>query len=319
MKTSDLKDEPYSILVAHHEDQFRVALRRMLRAAGYHQIAFADSGRNTINRLLRDNYHLLIIPLEWPDLNCWQLLRMIETGAFCSPRLPVLIVCEASEIPLAEPLAHEHHTHLLALDELARLPKAVAAGINGPKKPTVLIIEDHLGTARLIELNLNSNFEVEIALTGEAGLTAWRAGQHDLVLLDLMLPDSNGLEVLQRIKAEKSSQIVAIITARSERATHQELMLAGAAAFLSKPIDLRQLPAFCEQILPYGAYLSQRALQDRHQARDQTINQRVRAADFLLESGQAGMAAQHLKRAIAVRPGGPIGDDEWATLLTEFD
>jgi DNA-binding response OmpR family regulator len=319
MKTSDVKDEPYSILVAHHEDQIRVALRRMLKEAGYHQIAFADSGRSTINRLLGDDYHLLIIPLEWPDLNCWQLLRMIETGAFCSPRLPVLIVCDVNQIPLAEPLAHEHQAHLLALDALKRLPNAVAACIDGPKKPTVLIIEDHLGTARLIELNLNAHFEVEIALTGEAGLTAWRTGQHDLVLLDLMLPDSSGLEVLQRIKAEKFSQTVAIITARSERETHQQLMLAGAAAFLSKPIDLRQLPAFCGQILPYGAYLSQRALQDRQQARDQTINQRVRAADFLLASGQAGMAAQHLKRALAVRPGGPIGGEEGAALLTEVE
>ena len=95
-------------------------------------------------------------------------------------------------------------------------------------------------------------------------------------------------------------------------------MLAGAAAFLSKPIDLRQLPAFCERILLYGAYLNLRALQNRQQERDQTINQRVQAAHFLLESGQAGMAAQHLKRAIAVQPGKLLGDDEWATLLTEF-
>lgn len=312
-------DKLYSILVAHHEDPLRGALRTTLREAGYHQIAGADSGRSTLNRLLRDRYQVLIVPLELPDLNCWQLLRMVESGAFCSPRLPVLVVCDASQIPLAEPLAHEHHARLLALDELARLPDAVAACLDGPQKPTVLIIEDHLGTARLLELNLKINFEVEIALTGEEGLAAWRAGQHNLVLLDLMLPDWSGLEVLHRIKAEKSSQVVAIITARSERETHQQLMLAGAAAFLAKPIDLRQLPAFCEQILPYGAYLSQRALQDRQHARDQTINQRVRAADFLLASGQAGLAAQHLKRALAVRPGGPMGDDEWARLLTEFE
>ena len=319
MMTSDLNNKPYSILVAHHEDKMRVALRRMLREAGYHQIAIADSGRNTINRLLRDNYHLLIIPLEWPDLNCWQLLRMIKTGAFCSPRLPVLIVCNASQIPLAEPMAHEHHAHLLALDELARLPDAVAAGIGGPQKPLVLIIEDHLGTAQLIELNLEINFAVEIALTGEEGVEAWRAKQHDLVLLDLMLPNMNGSEVLRRIIAEKPNQLIAIITARSERKTHQNAMLAGAAAFLSKPINLRKLPAFCDQVLHYGAYLSQRALQDHQQERNQTLYQRVQAADFLLQSGQAGMAAQHLKRAIAVQPGGPIGDDEWATLLTEFD
>ncbi len=318
MTSELLKHEPYSILVAHHEDEIRTRLRKTLRETGYHQIAIAQSGRNTINRLLRDSYHLLIIPLELPDLNCWQLLRMIETGAFCSPRLPVLIVCDANQIPLAEPLTREHHARLLALEAWIQLPSEVSACISGPKKPTVLIIEDHLGTAQLIELNLKTDFAVEITLTGEEGLSTWQAKQHDLVLLDLMLPNMNGLEVLQRIKAEKSSQIVAIITARSEQKTHQALMLAGAAAFLSKPIDLRQLPAFCERILLYGAYLNLRALQNRQQERDQTINQRVQAAHFLLESGQAGMAAQHLKRAIAVQPGKLLGDDEWATLLTEF-
>ena len=312
-------DQRHSILVAHHEDPLRVALRKTLKEGGYHQIAVADTGRNTLNRLLRDRYHLLIVPLELPDLNCWQLLRMVKSSAFCSPQLPVLVVCDAQQMPLAEPLAHEHQARLLALDDFAQLPNAVAACLNGPQKPTVLIIEDHPGTARLIELNLKINFEVEIALTGQEGLAAWRAQQHDLVLLDLMLPDTNGSEVLQHIIAEKPHQLVAILTARSERETHQNLMLAGAAAFLLKPVDLHQLPAFCEQVLHYGAYLSQRALQDRQQERDRAINQRVQAADFLLESGQAGMASQHLKRVIATRSGEPIGDDGWARLLTEFE
>jgi len=312
-------DQRHSILVAHHEDPLRVALRKTLKEVGYHQIAVADTGRNTLNRLLRDRYHLLIVSLELPDLNCWQLLRMVKSSAFCSPQLPVLVVCDAQQMPLAEPLAHEHQARLLALDDFAQLPNAVAACLNGPQKPTVLIIEDHPGTARLIELNLKINFEVEIALTGQEGLAAWRTQQHDLVLLDLMLPDTNGSEVLRRIIAEKPHQLVAILTARSERKTHQNAMLAGAAAFLSKPIDLHQLPAFCEQVLHYGAYLSQRALQDRQQERDRAINQRVQAADFLLESGQAGMASQHLKRVIATRSGEPIGDDGWARLLTEFE
>ena len=68
MTSELLKNEPYSILVAHHEDEIRTRLRKTLRAAGYPQIAIAQSGRNTINQLLRDNYHLLIIPRNYQTL-----------------------------------------------------------------------------------------------------------------------------------------------------------------------------------------------------------------------------------------------------------
>lgn len=311
--------KPHSILVAHHDESLRSAIRKILKGAGYHQVAIANSGRNALNRLLRDDYHLLILPLEWPDLNCWQLFRMVKSGAFCSPALPALIVCDADQILLAEPLAHEQQAGLLPSNALSQLPDAVATLIGGLSKPNVLIVEDHLETARLIELSLRINFEVDIAPSGEEGLRAWQAKHHDLVLLDLMLPTMTGSEVLKRLLHENPSQLVAVVTARSERETHQNLMLAGAAAFLSKPIDTRQLPAFCGQILHYGAYLRQRALHDHQQERVKAVSFRLQAAHFLLESGRAGMAAQHLQRAIAMKSCDPVSDDLWATLLTEFD
>ena len=78
----------------------------------------------------------------------------------------------------------------------------------------------------------------------------------------------------------KSSQIVAIITARSEQKPHQALMLAGAAAFYRNPLISANYLPFVNGFLPYGAYLNLRALQNRQQERDQTINQRVQAAHF---------------------------------------
>lgn len=311
---------PHSILVAHGTDETRHLLKAALKAAGYRRMVTVASARETIDRLLRGSFDLLITAIDLPDLDCWRLLRMIGSGAFCA-RLPTLVLCDANQIPLAEPLAQQYQAYLLALAELNRLPEAVAACINGPKKPTVLVVEDHPDTAQLIQSSLQISFEVEIASTGETGLTAWRAKQHDMVLLDLMLPGLSGLEVLRHLMAEKATQLVVVITARSERETHQELMLAGAAAFLSKPVDRRELPAFCECVLHYGTYLNQRAQQDRQQEYVQVINHRVQVVDFLLESGRAGMAVQelkHVKHALMIGLDEPLGDDEWAALLTEF-
>lgn len=316
----DSNKPSHSILVAHGADETRHRLKAILKAASHRRIVGVASARETIDRLRRSRFDLLVTAIDLPDIDCWRLLRMIGSGAFCA-RIPALVLCDTNQIPLAEPPAREYQAHLLALAELARLPDAVAVCLKGPKKPTVLVVEDHPSTAQLIKFSLQAGFEVEIALTGEAGLAAWRAQQHDMVLLDLMLPDLSGSEVLRHIIAAKTTQLVIVITARSERATHRELMLAGATAFLSKPVDCRELPAFCEQVLHYGAYLNQRAQLDRQQEHAQIINHRVQAADFLLESGRAGMAIQHLKHAKHALTTGldePLGDDEWTALLTKF-
>ncbi|HRD68302.1 MAG TPA: response regulator [Candidatus Competibacter sp.] len=309
----------FPLLVAHPDIEIRCAIKKQLRSVGYHKIAVADSGRSTLNRLLSDSYNALIVSMELPDLNCWQLLQMIGTGVFCRPQQPMLVVCGPEQVYLAEPLAQKHHMPLLALDQLERLPDTLTACIGGLKKPLVLLIEDRLDTANLIKLKLQLHFEVEIALTGEEGLGAWKTKHHDLILLDLMLPGMSGADVLQKILVDKPSQPVIIITARLEPETQKKLMLAGAAAYLTKPVDLDKLPNCCEQSLHYGVYKQQRALQEAQQARERSVGQRLHAAHFLLASGQIGSAAQHLKRAIAVRPEELLGDDAWAALLTEFE
>lgn len=319
MKTSTLKDEPHSILVAHGAEDTRIILKTALKEAGYHHISIAANGRQIFKRLERGDYDLLITAPDLPDINCWQFLRVIATGAFCSPRLPMLILCNAHQIPLIEPLAQEHHAYLLALDELAQLPNVVAACINGPPKPTILVVEDHPHTAQLIQLSLQTGFEVEIAPSGEEGLEAWRTRQHPLVLLDLMLPGLKGSEVLQQMIAEKPDQLVAIITARSEPDIHQDSMLSGAAAFLPKPVDFNELPHFCEGLLHDGACLSQCAQLEPQQESVRLMTERIQVVKFLLETGQTGRAAEYIQHALARWRTDPLRDDEWTRLLSELD
>lgn len=308
-----------SILVAHGVDTTRIVLKNALREAGYHYISTARSGQQIFGRLARGEYDLLITAPELPDITCWQLLRTVATGAFCSPRLPVLIVCEASQIPQIGLLAREHRARALALDELGTLPEIVRACLEDTKKPAVLVIEDHPDTAELIRACLKASFDVEVVPSGEAGLDAWRERQHLLILLDLMLPGIGGPTVLDRVLAEKPDQLVAIITARSERRTHRNLMLAGAAAFLTKPIDLQKLPHFCERLLHDSAFLSHRAQREPQDEAARRVIERVHIANYFLETGQTGRAAAQIKHALAQRPGSPLRDDEWAALLSTLD
>lgn len=308
-----------SLLVAHNVENTRTIIKTLLKDAGYHYIATATNGRQIFNRLERSPYDLLITAPVLSDINCWQLLRAVATGRFCSPRLPMLVICKPDQIPLLEPLAQQHHTHLLSLDELGTLAERVLACLDGIKKPAVLVIEDDMSTARLIKSSLSASFEVEIAQNGEDGLEAWRVRQHTLILLDLMLPGMHGPEVMEQIRTEKPDQIVSIITARSELKIHQNLLLSGAAAFLIKPIDLQELPYFCEKLLHDGVFLSQCAQLEPQQQSKQRMIERIQIANFLLETGQTGLAAEQIKHALAGEQEFLFRDDEWVRLMTRLD
>ncbi|MBI3456733.1 MAG: sigma-54-dependent Fis family transcriptional regulator [Candidatus Rokubacteria bacterium] len=106
----------------------------------------------------------------------------------------------------------------------------------------LLVVDDE----RLIRWSLEqtlakSGYEVSTVATGEAALTAVREDPPDLILLDLKLPDIDGLQVLRQVK-ELSPQIqVLIMTAYADVGTAVEAMKLGAYDYLTKPIDFESL------------------------------------------------------------------------------
>ena len=80
--------------------------------------------------------------------------------------------------------------------------------------PKILLVEDEEKLARFVELELtHEGYEVEKAFDGRVGLEKAEAGGFDLMLLDIMLPGINGLEVLRRIRKASSLPVI-MLTAR---------------------------------------------------------------------------------------------------------
>ena len=87
-------------------------------------------------------------------------------------------------------------------------------------------------------------FEVDLAADGRLGLNLMEKGSYDLILLDLVMPDQNGIEVLKQIKTLDPAVQVIIITGHGTIPTAVETIKLGAFDFLSKPFtpdDFRQL------------------------------------------------------------------------------
>ena len=108
----------------------------------------------------------------------------------------------------------------------------------------ILIIEDEPDLAGLIEYNLRAaGFQTETAGSGASGLVRARAMRPDLVLLDLMLPDLPGAEVLRLLKADAELRraAVIIVSAKGQEADRIQGLELGADDYVAKPFSVREL------------------------------------------------------------------------------
>src|SRR3974390_2026777 len=107
---------------------------------------------------------------------------------------------------------------------------------------SALIIDDEELTLRTISRGLRQDgFEVFTALSGEDGLKLFREEKPDLILLDIVLPGIDGVEVLRQVKTSNPTSIVIMMSAYHlvERAV--EAMKLGAFDYLTKPFHLEQM------------------------------------------------------------------------------
>jgi two-component system, sensor histidine kinase and response regulator len=110
-------------------------------------------------------------------------------------------------------------------------------------QPRVLIVDDQLVNIRLLERKLSSqNLTVLSALSGREALGTVQSDKPDVILLDIMMPEMDGLEVCRQLKANPQTADIPVIfiTARSSREGKIEGLKYGAADYLTKPIDLEE-------------------------------------------------------------------------------
>lgn len=107
----------------------------------------------------------------------------------------------------------------------------------------VLIIEDEQNLARFIELELkHEQYDVDITYDGLSGLNKALQQYYDIILLDLMLPEMDSLEVCQRIRTQKDTPII-MITAKGEIYDKVVGLDNGADDYIVKPFEIEELLA----------------------------------------------------------------------------
>ena len=107
----------------------------------------------------------------------------------------------------------------------------------------ILIVEDEERIARFVELELrHEGYAVDKAADGRTGLERMESGDYDLVLLDIMLPGLNGLEVLRRARRTVDTPVI-MLTARDTVMDKVTGLDMGAEDYITKPFEIEELLA----------------------------------------------------------------------------
>ncbi len=110
-------------------------------------------------------------------------------------------------------------------------------------KPLILVVEDDALVRNLITTTLKANdYRFQTAANGEAGVLATASQNPDIILLDLGLPDMDGMEVIKRVRSWSNVPII-VISARSEDTDKIDALDAGADDYLTKPFSVEELLA----------------------------------------------------------------------------
>ena len=143
-----------------------------------------------------------------------------------------------------------------------------------PKK--ILIIEDNRDLARLLESHLQDlAFQVDVAFDGLTGFAKANSDHYDLIILDLMLPGLDGMEVCRRLRRTPSYVPILMLTAKSSEMDRVIGLEIGADDYVTKPFSIRELLARAKAIL--------RRVEELREGAKAHVKSAIRFGDLVLD------------------------------------
>ncbi|HLS65837.1 MAG TPA: response regulator transcription factor [Pseudogracilibacillus sp.] len=115
---------------------------------------------------------------------------------------------------------------------------------------TILIVEDEPAIVTLIKYNVEkAGYKTDVAYNGEDAMTKVFTNEYDLIILDLMLPKMDGMEVCQKIRSERIFTPILMLTAKGNEHDRVRGLQIGADDYLTKPFSPKELVARIQAIL----------------------------------------------------------------------
>jgi DNA-binding response OmpR family regulator len=209
-----------TILVIDDEKSARDAIGNALSDVGY-VIVTARGGRDGLKLAREYRPDVIILDVIMPDLDGWAVLRALKSDADLAD-IPVILVTVVGDRDLGLALgAVDYLTKPIAPDELMRVVQRVR---RSGEQADVLIVDDDPGTRDVLRRTLSrEGWTVREAENGAKGLEELSISKPAIVLLDLMMPEMDGFEMLRAMRANAMWHNVPVVVVTSKDLDRQEL------------------------------------------------------------------------------------------------
>ncbi len=236
-------DEGLVLVVDDDLELLRIT-KAQLEREGF-SVLTATTGEDGIKQAARRRPDVILLDLLLPDKSGLDVLHVLK-GEPGTRDIPVLVVSVASDGIRSLSLgASEWLRKPVDSKALVGTVRRLLDGSTGDA-PTVLVVDDETDTLDFLRDTLRSEgFRVVAAHDGRQALEALAKTRPDLVLLDIMMPELSGFEVLEALAQhpETASIPVVVLTARADDLDAQRGLALGARKYMSKPFDVQALIA----------------------------------------------------------------------------
>lgn len=221
------------MLVIDDEADSRDLMSNMLEECGC-EVATADAGNRALAEARRLQPDLILLDLMMPSMDGWQVLQALKSDAELR-HIPVVI---------ASIVAGENQGAVIGAVDLLQKPFSrddLQRVLGTRLRPKVLVVEDNDLDQHVFTSNLAAaGVEYRLVTNGHDALTAVDQFSPDLILLDLLLPEMDGMEFLKRLRADpRHEQLpVFIVTAKDLSSEELELLHQQSRYILRKSGDL---------------------------------------------------------------------------------
>lgn len=232
-----LYDKPDSIMIVDDNELELKQLADIIKAQNIHTI-LANNGADTIKLLEKSLPDVLILDLLMPEMDGFQVIDKIRSKPD-TKNLPIIVVTAKDitendkkqlEGKVSAMIAKSENTPYILFTEIARILKDLEeiqqrfdAG-NSDEKKRILLVEDNTDAITQINSILkNENFFLDVAIGGQEALNYIQHTIPDGIILDLMMPDVDGFDFLEKIRSKEMTKNIPVLILTAKDLTREDL------------------------------------------------------------------------------------------------